>query len=851
MNNLKRVVSQGFQIKKLSWLVSCHLLVLAGVPQSTYAREYFNPSLLEVDNPAQPGVDLSMFEEGEQAPGKYRVDILVNDQLIDTRDVNFTYQADASGEKSLQPCFSAEELKSFGVKVELFPALKANDQCVNLPGAIPHASSDFDFNQQRLSLSIPQIAMDNKARGYVPPKYWDEGIVAAMVNYNFSGSNSYGRKPGVLDEHTYYLNLRSGLNIGPWRLRNYSTWSHNDGNGDHWNSINTYVERSIIPLKARLTMGDSSSQSDVFDSVSFRGAQLASDDDMLPDSLKGFAPVVRGIARTNATVTVRQNGYIIYQTYVPAGAFVINDLYPTSGSGDLFVNIKEADGSEQNMVVPYASVPILQRPGRFKFSITSGQYRSFDTHVDKTPFSQATGIYGLRWGATLYGGFQASSKYQSLALGWGQNLGRLGAISADVTQAWANRSGNLKTDGQSWRVRFGKNFINTGTNFSLASYRYSTKGFYTLKETLDTYTDTGFASYQDHKKSRAELTIGQRLGEHGGSLTASLVNETYWNNAKRMESYGIGYNNYWKSISYSLNYTYTKNGYDSLLGQRRAYTDSIFNFTVSVPLSKFLPNGNISYALNTSKQGHTNNTVSLYGTALEGRNLTYNISQSYGSQGDGASGNASVDYRGGMGEVNVGYSYDHDRHRVNYGVQGGVLVHRDGITLSQPLNETTILVKAPGAAHARLANQTGVTTDWRGYAVIPYAAEYRHNEIRFDTKSLGDNVDMVQTTQDVIPTRGAVVRADFKANVGQRALLTLLMQNGEPVPFGAIVSVPDNKANSGGIVGDAGQVYMSGLASSGTLAVKWGNQPSQQCHVTYTLGATPAAGIQTANAQCR
>lgn len=57
-----------------------------------------------------------------------------------------------------------------------------------------------------------------------------------------------------------------------------------------------------------------------FDSVSFRGVQLASDDNMLPDSLKGFAPVVRGIAKSNAQITIKQNGYTIYQTYVSPGA---------------------------------------------------------------------------------------------------------------------------------------------------------------------------------------------------------------------------------------------------------------------------------------------------------------------------------------------------------------------------------------------------------------------------------------------------------------------------------------------------------------------------------------------------
>ncbi|VEA40308.1 outer membrane usher protein [Salmonella enterica subsp. enterica] len=63
-------------------------------------------------------------------------------------------------------------------------------------------------------------------------------------------------------------------------------------------------------------------------------------------------PVIRGVAKSSAQVTVEQNGYTIYKTNVPAGPFAINDLYPTGGSGDLYVTIKESDGSEQHFIVP-------------------------------------------------------------------------------------------------------------------------------------------------------------------------------------------------------------------------------------------------------------------------------------------------------------------------------------------------------------------------------------------------------------------------------------------------------------------------------------------------------------------
>lgn len=84
------------------------------------------------------------------------------------------------------------------------------------------------------------------------------------------------------------------------------------------------------------------------------------------------------------------------------------------------MTIKEADGSEQHMTVPFASLPVLQREGRLKYALTSGQYRTYDHSVEKKVFSQGSLIYGLPAGFTLYGGGQFAGPYQSLALGVGK-----------------------------------------------------------------------------------------------------------------------------------------------------------------------------------------------------------------------------------------------------------------------------------------------------------------------------------------------------------------------------------------------------------------------------------------------
>lgn len=61
----------------------------------------------------------------------------------------------------------------------------------------------------------------------------------------------------------------------------------------------------------------------------------------------------------------------------------------------------------------------------------------------------------------------------------------------------------------------------------------------------------------------------------------------------------------------------------------------------------------------------------------------------------GNSGNANVGYQGGSGNVNVGYSYGKDYRQLNYSVRGGVIVHSEGVTLSQPLGETMTLISVP------------------------------------------------------------------------------------------------------------------------------------------------------------
>nr|WP_255324301.1 fimbria/pilus outer membrane usher protein [Budvicia aquatica] len=75
-------------------------------------------------------------------------------------------------------------------------------------------------------------------------------------------------------------------------------------------------------------------------------------------------------------MSVRQSGGVIYQTTVAPGAFVIDDLYPTSYQGDLEVDVQEADGRVSSFTVPFSAVPDSMRPGHARVSVSAGQVRN-------------------------------------------------------------------------------------------------------------------------------------------------------------------------------------------------------------------------------------------------------------------------------------------------------------------------------------------------------------------------------------------------------------------------------------------------------------------------------------------
>lgn len=812
-----------------------------------WANHYtFDPTLLG-DN--KDKTDLYLFEQGGQLPGTYLVDIILGGEKVDSTEVAFHSVKSSSGEYSLQACLTKEQLSRYGVDVDNYPELlppakntqqgEQADQCVNL-AAIPQASEEFEFYTMRLVLNIPQVAL--RPKDEIPIERWDDGITAFLLNYMANSSETTYRQNGE-QQHSHYIQLYPGFNIGAWRIRNATSWSQSGDTGGKWQSSYIYATRGLYRIKSRVTLGQSYTPGDFFDSVPFTGVMLGDDANMLPSNQRDFMPVVRGIARSQARVEVRQNGYLVYSTVVSPGPFELTDMLPSHSEGDLHVTVLESNGATQQFTVPYTVPAIALRKGRLRYNLMAGRYRPANVDVETTPIAQATVAYGLPWNLTAFVGGQWSPHYQATTAGMGGMLGDYGALSSSITQASSEYRQQQPVKGQAWEVRYNKTLQASDTSFSVVNSQYSTADFRSLSDVLQSYRRHDGSRRDWHSnplRNQTSVVVGQSLGQFG-YLNLNWSRQNY-RDAPASSSWGIQYSFNTGDLNWSLDWTQN---------QYRDNRDRLLSLSVSMPLGRERDTY-AAYRM-TSSDNSKDHELSLYGHAFDNR-LSWNVRQTerYAQFHSGEnSGSLGLDWHGSYGDIGGNYYYNPTMRQISANVSGGAVIHRHGLTLGPQINGTAALVEVPGVSGVSTSEDRRLKTDFRGYSIVPSIFPYQEHDISLETTDLPQDAEVTKTDAKVLPTEGAIVRASFNPQIGARALMTIKRANGETIPFGAMASLVNQPANAA-IVDEGGKAYLTGLPETGQLLVQWGRDASQQCRVDYQLASAKKgdAGLYMLSGVC-
>lgn len=795
----------------------------------------FNPDfLIFSDGKSASSTDLSYLAHADGIlPGRYNVGVVVNGKKLGQEDITFYHHQPS---EKVRAKLTPELLERWGVSlsdIEGDHVKTLNNG--GLEALLPGAKERFEKTKQVLILDIPQRWLDRPTWLKTSPQLWDDGLSSLLMNYRYNGAQQQlsGRS-----KSNDTLSLSAGLNIDGWRVRHNGFWGHSSfGDGvNGWQSVNTWASHDYSFWQGgQFYLGQISSDDSIFDSFPFEGVQLSSDDGMIVPWLSSFSPVIRGVANSQSQIIVRQNNMIIWQGIVPAGPFELRDVSPLY-AGDMDIEIHEADGSIRRFSQNSATVPVLQREGRLRYSFSLGHYRqSIEKEKGKQPaFVQSTAAWGMGDDFTLYGGVILADNYRSAMIGTGKYMDKVGAFSMDVTDALSDSPSRLKNHderGQALRFMFARGFDSTDTYLNIAGYWYSSSGYYSFNDQQQRVQDSLRGGYYDSWQTHSKISsqISQDISNIGQlNVSADWTRYRYWQDngwqTRLSWSFPVG------KISASLSAEYSKQ-------PQYNNSDKSFYLSVSVPFNTFSNYDNAS--INSSILGSNSDTVvqtGINGSILDQR-LAYSVMEGRKKHGNGSIRALNARYRGTYGEIQSAWSQEKNNQQWIYGVSGGVALHSGGITLAQGLNlnGANALIDTNGVGGIKVNNETGVSTDWRGYTVISNLVPYQENDLSLDVNSSNDNAEIISTDITVIPSRGALAPARFNVVSGNKALITLKRQDGFPIPFGSVVSIlstDSSSAQRSNIVADNGQVWMTGLHSEGTLIARWGADGKTTCRAS-------------------
>jgi outer membrane usher protein PapC len=815
-------------VKKNKKFVLNRLVIAIALSLPTLASAIeFNTNIIDSEDRAN--IDFSRFEEaGYIIPGTYNFNLSVNSQDLYTEVVvpyyskNMTHKDGTTSSTSL-PCFSPDYVKLLGLTPQAIEKLTYwhDGQCTDFSG-IGGVELQGDLSKFKFNVMMPQTWLEYSDSTWLPPSRWDNGIPGLLFDYNASASSTRYHD----DRKSQYasLNGTTGANLGAWRLRadyqgRYNEiQSHNQTSRRsefEWNRL--YLYRALPDLRSTLTLGEGYVNSNIFDSWRYTGASLVSDERMLPPKLRGYAPEIRGIAETNARVTVTQQERVLYESTVPAGPFNIQDL-DSSVRGTLDVTVTEQNGRVQRFQVNTADVPYLTRPGQIRYKLVSGRPR-IDTHkLDGPVFTAGELSWGLnnRW--SLYGGTILAGDYNALALGAGTDMLAFGTISLDVTQSMANLPDEERKLGKSWRVSYSKRFDELNTDVQFAGYRFSERDYMSMDQFLDArYRDWSYGQ----EKELYTVNLNKNFADLGSSVNFSYSRRTYWDRTPT-DYYSVSYNQYfdlldWKGLSLGL--SASRSDYDG------RPNDSAY-LRLSVPLGQGSASYNGSYSNKrfTQTAGYSGSVGELDNYSMtaglshgDGRRSEGQFSGYYAHQGDLANVSANVS------------SVSGDYTSLGVSAYGGLTVTAKGAALhSGGMNGgTRLMVDTDGVGNVPVDGGRTKTNRW-GVGIVAGVNSYYRHTTRIDVNHMPDDVEAPQSVVEAALTEGAIGYRKFEVLKGARQFAVVTLADGSRPPFGA--SILNHKGRELGIVSDDGLVWLSGITEGESLDVQWAG--NKQCRIT-------------------
>ncbi len=395
---------------------------------------------------------------------------------------------------------------------------------------------------------------------------------------------------------------------------------------------------------------------------------------------------------------------------------------------------------------------------------------SMSHHTEDETFISHEVSWGMLSNTSLYGCMLlAGDDYRSGALGIGQNMLWLGALSFDVT--WADSHFDTQQDeqGYSYRFNYSKQVDATNSTISLAAYRFSDRHFHSYANYIDhKYND---ADAQDEKQT-ISLSFSQPITPLNLNLYANILHQSWWNaDTSTTANITAGFNvdiGDWKDISVSTSFNTTH--YEDKDRDNQIY------FSISLPIGE-------SCRLGYDMQNNSNSTTHRmsWNDTLDERN---SWGMSAGIQSDrpdnGAQVSGNYQHLSSTGEWDLTGTYaanDYTSASASWSgsftaTQHGAAFHRRSST-----NEPRLMVSTDGVGDIPIQGNIDYTNRF-GIAVVPFVSSYQPTTVAVNMNDLPDGVTVSENVVKETWTEGAIGFKSLASRAGKDLNVIISDANG-------------------------------------------------------------------------
>ena len=651
---------------------------------------------------------------------------------------------------------------------------KLDESIQSLAMQVPPRLFEATFlSGQEIDFSAPSPASSGGFINYNLSVNHAEGLTNSAGSMDLDGFGSWG------SAHTRILGL--DLNRQARVIRLDSRWTYDK------------------PMNlTRFRFGDAiSGASSWGGAVRFGGVQWATEFSLQPGFVTSPLPEFSGESALPSTVNLYVDNLLRMRREVPSGPFTIQDLPVINGQGEAKLVVRDILGREQVITQPFFTNSKLLKQGLQNYSYELGFVRrNFGTDSNNYGRFMAVGTHRLGFTEKFTGEMHGEllGNQQSVGLGGVFLSPAVGVLSGSLAISNSKKGvGGL----------LGLGFQHQSGNFSVGmNTQLMSRNFAKL----------GMQSEKLAPRHISQMVV-KMATEDFGSFAANYTQQAF----RDIEDYKSVSGSYVREVAGIgiLNASVTR----YLHGE--AKTVFGLNFSMNLDLGK-RRSANINMS---AKPGRNNANLQLNRKLPAGTGVGYRL---VSELGDSDRREAEISLQNGVGNYSLAAGQSQGQAAFRGSASGGVAFLGGSSFFSRRITDSFAVVQVPGYSGVGIYadNKLSTRTDSNGNALLTGLRSYQKNSVRIEQSDIPLDAQIDTLQLDAVPYFRSGLLLKFPVKQSRGALLSVDLENGEPLPAGAQVEIIDENVLENELfpTGMRGEVYLTGLEAENRLRVTWREQ---------------------------